>query len=87
MNKYQYIHHRFNSNETLPISIDITIDNGKPYFQNLNISKKSIMYPIRNIKYNIKNCSHSPIQYPLNSSIPGPYLQSYIAIPKKMCKY
>ena len=54
-------------------------------------------YPVKNsnvnVYYNGKLCTQhlspykGPIMYPTNSSIPGPFLQSYINLPTKSYMY
>lgn len=46
---------------------------GSPMIQGLDRSKGPIMFPRSMIR-------NSPIMYPTTHSLPGPYLQSYIAL-------
>lgn len=70
---------------------------GKPYTQALSTNTGPIMYPVREStlcpkngwerKHTIYPRRNGAIVYPTTHSIPGPYLQSYIALPKKMYPY
>lgn len=71
--------------------------NGKPYLQGLSINKGPIIYPSIEKTCNPKNGwerkhtifpkNESAIVYPSTHSIPGPLIQSYIALPNKMYPY
>lgn len=77
--------------------------NGKPNLQGLSIVKGPVMFPPFNEtnchpnnsyerKYSKfagceKTTTHSAIMYPTTHSIPGPFLQSYIALPRRMYPY
>jgi len=71
--------------------------NGKPQLQGLSTVTGPIMYPLREVCANPKNGwerkhtiypkQNSAIVYPTTHSIPGPFLQSYIALPNKMYPY
>ena len=71
--------------------------NGKPQLQGLSTNKGPVMYPLRETNCNPKNgyerkhtiypMRNSAIMYPTTHSVPGPYLQSYIALPNKMYTY
>ncbi len=67
--------------------------NGKPQLQGLNTASGPFMYPIKedtvrsNTTKNKIIPKKSAIQYPTTHSIPGPCLQSYIALPKRMYPY
>lgn len=86
------------SQRSLPSHQVFVYYNGKPQLQDSSIVKESVMYPSHEINCNPKNswerkhtvCSYSKndaIMYPTTHSYPGPLLQSYIAIPKKMYMY
>lgn len=60
------------------------IYNGKPYEQTLSINKGPIIRPIN--KYTSGSITN-PICYPTTHSIPGPFLQSYIALPNRVFPY
>ena len=71
--------------------------NGKPQLQGLSVNKGPVMFPLREVnsqpnnswerKNTIYPTRNSAIMYPTTHSIPGPYLQSYIALPHKMYPY
>lgn len=70
--------------------------NGKPQLQGLSTNKGPVMFPLREVNSNPKNGwerkhtifpRNSAICYPTTSSVPGPFLQSYIALPNKMYMY
>ena len=71
--------------------------NGKPQLQGLSTAKGPVMYPSREVNCNPKNgherkhticpTRNNAIMYPTTHSVPGPYLQSYIALPNKMYPY
>jgi hypothetical protein len=71
--------------------------NGKPQLQGLSTSKGPVMYPQKEVNCSPSNSwerkhsfcprKNTAIQYPTTHSIPGPYLQSYIALPNKMYGY
>ena len=69
---------------------------GKPYLQGLSTAGGPIMFPQREINSDPKNGwerkhtiypRNSAIVYPTTHSIPGPFLQSYIALPRQMYPY
>lgn len=69
---------------------------GKPCLQGLSTSSGPIMFPSRESSSNPKNSwerkhqgyyGNPAIMYPTNSSIPGPFLQSYIALPNRQYPY
>lgn len=72
---------------------------GKSYTQGLSTVTGPIMFPYRERNCNPINgwerkhtrfagCNRNPaIMYPTTHSIPGPYLQSYIALPRRMYPY
>ena len=64
---------------------------GAPMYQGLSPSSGPYMYPMK-VQYNRGPINsyerkHSAIVYPTTHSIPGPFLQSYIALPNKMYMY
>ena len=76
--------------------------NGRPYLQGLSQSSGPIMFPVRETNCDPKTawehkhtsypkgyCTgrNSAIVYPTTHSIPGPFLQSYIALPRKQYPY
>ena len=71
--------------------------NGKPYLQGLSTSSGPIMFPTREANCHPKNAwerKHtaypsccSAVVYPTTHSIPGPFLQSYIALPNRQYPY
>jgi len=71
--------------------------NGQSYLQGLSINKGPVMYPTREVNCNPVNAwehKHTTrpkccpaVVYPTTHSIPGPYLQSYIALPRRQYPY
>ena len=66
--------------------------NGKPQLQGLSANHGPVMFPLREItscptnSYERKHTIYTT-PYPTTHSIPGPYLQSYIALPNRMYPY
>lgn len=64
---------------------------GKNYLQGLSPVKGPYMYPVKERcnrgPINSYERKHSAIVYPTTHSMPGPCLQSYIALPNKMYMY
>jgi hypothetical protein len=71
--------------------------NGKPQLQGLSTNKGPVMFPLREVNCHPKNSwerkhticpfKNNAIVYPTTHSVPGPFLQSYIALPNKMYAY
>lgn len=73
--------------------------NGQPYLQGLHTTRGPQMFPYPNVqcnecpangwerKHSVYPRSSSAIAYPTTHSIPGPFLQSYISLPKRVYGY
>lgn len=62
----------------------------QPYLQGLSTAIGPVMYPVKGSDTPIhKNYSqyNNKIAYPTTHSIPGPFLQSYIDLPRKSSMY
>lgn len=60
----------------------------KPHLQTLSPTLGPVLFPLREINSNPKNgWERKHTAYPTSHSVPGPYLQSYIALPNKMYYY
>lgn len=76
-----------------PTNQTLVYYNGKPHLQGLSTSSGPIMFPSRepnnhpNNGWERKHQSNSKIAYPTTHSIPGPFLQSYIALPRHQYPY
>lgn len=55
------------------------IYNGQPMLQGLDIVRGPMMFPVKRCQW----YPRGPIMYPTTHSIPGPYLQTYIALAGK----
>lgn len=69
----------------------VNVTYGRPMHHGLSHSSGPFMYPAK-VEYNRGPINsyerkHATIAYPTTHSIPGPALQSYIALPKKIYMY
>lgn len=70
---------------------------GQPNLQGLSIVKGPVMFPLRERNCHPRNTwerkhtfcpfGQNKIAYPTTHSVPGPFLQSYIALPRRMYMY
>lgn len=86
------------SNITCPSGNKVTY-NGQPYTQGLHTTAGPRMFPYPNVrcdscpsnswerKHTVYPRGENPIAYPTTHSIPGPFLQSYISLPKRVYGY
>jgi hypothetical protein len=71
---------------------------GKPFYQGLDVVRGPLMFPP--MEYNLNPINgwerkytlfpypnENPIMYPTTHSVPGPYLQSYIYLPRQTYPY